>query len=239
MGSRSPRGSLGLHVVLDAALEIIDRVGVDGLSIRGLAQELGRPPMTLYGHFDSKRELLDLAFVRLLHRLCAFPHRPHPTWRVEAEAMSRHIRGLLLEHPNWVPLLVRLSVPRQALDVYDRLLRDMRKDGFRPEAAMFAFSSILSHALGSVLVERLLGGKPPIPKQRLELVKGTLAEMPRGMYPAIDVVSRKFDRWNFDDVFELGLHSLVRGLAEGAPKHHGHRRAGVRRTGSQTLGRRP
>lgn len=66
MGSRSPRGWLGLHVVLDAALEIIDRVGVDGLSIRGLAQELGRPPMTLYGHFDSKRELLDLAFVRLV-----------------------------------------------------------------------------------------------------------------------------------------------------------------------------
>jgi AcrR family transcriptional regulator len=221
--SRGPRGSLSRHAVVDAALSLVDRVGVDGLTVRGLARELGRPPMTLYVHFDSKRELLDLSFDRLLERL--FTSRRHATtWQAEFEEGCAHMRRVLLKHPHWIALLTRVKVPMSALDFYDRMLGQMSRAGFRPEAAMFAFSAVMSHALGSVLVERLMDGHPSIPKQRLKLVKGLVADKPRGSYRRIEAVAPKFDRWSFDHVFSLGTHSLIAGLEACAPRRNGSRR---------------
>ncbi|MGO9837863.1 MAG: TetR/AcrR family transcriptional regulator C-terminal domain-containing protein [Polyangiaceae bacterium] len=90
---------------------------------------------------------------------------------------------------------------------------------------MFAFSAVVSHALGSVLTERMLGGAPSVPNQRLTLLKGMLAEAPRGSYPRIAAVSSRFDRWTFDRVFEVGLHSLVSGLHDSGPRRAAHRSA--------------
>lgn len=232
VNTRSPRGSLQRTAVLDAALALIDKVGADRLTVRGLAEELGRPPMTLYFHFKSKHELLDLALEHLTLRLV----KPlgHPTWQHELEAGCRHMRRQLLDHPHWVAVLTRVAVPRPALRVYDHLLGLMLEDGFGREAALFALSSIVSHALGSVLTERLMAGAPSIPERQLALVKGMLATTPRSTYPSLTAVSSAFDRWSFDRVFEVGLQSLIGGLAELAPRrgHHGRSR---RRTSSQRL----
>jgi AcrR family transcriptional regulator len=217
MPPRSPR--LNRHAVLDAALATIDKAGLQGLTIRTLAHELGAPPMTLYSHFKTKNALLDLAFERLLQRLV--PPEHGSTWQAEVEEVCRHMRGVLLQHPHWIALLTRVVAPPLVLDVYDRLLGLMGKDGFRPEAAMFAFSSAMSLALGSVLVERMMDGPHPIPVQRLALVKGMLVEMPRRRYPGIVAAAPKFDRWSFDNVFELGLHSLIAGLAECCTRQKG------------------
>jgi AcrR family transcriptional regulator len=225
MGTKS-RATPSRSVVLDAALAVIDRAGLHGLTIRALGSELGTAPMTLYTHFGSKRALLDLTFERLLHRLFAFSGGFG--WEHEFNAGCRHIRRTLLEHPHWIELLTRVQMPHSTLHVYDRMLRLMATDGFRPEGAMFAFSAVLSHALGSVLVERLMAGSPPIPKQRLALVRGMLDERPAGTYPGVASAAPQFDGWSFDEVFEVGLRSLVTGLAESLPRH-GHSGASRRR----------
>jgi AcrR family transcriptional regulator len=232
--SRSPSGSLIRQVLLDAALAVIDRSGIDGLTIRGLASEVRRPPMTLYAHFDSKHELLDLAFDRLLNRL--FVGERHFTWQAQYEATCRHMRETLLEHPHWMGLLTRMHITPSSLEMYDRLLGLMRKDGFTPEAAVLALSSIVSHAIGSVLVQRMLGGKPSIPKRRLELVKEMLAGAPRSAYPRVASVSAKFDRWSFDGVFEIGLRALIVGLEQRASRRGSHRRYARPRTSTAPRG---
>jgi hypothetical protein len=48
-----------------------------------------------------------------------------------------------------------------------------------------------------------------------------LVEMPRRRYPRIAAAAPKFDRWSFDNVFELGLHSLIAGLAERCARQKG------------------
>lgn len=226
MVTRMAPGSLSRPEVLDAALTIVDRVGLDRLTIRSLARHLGRPPMTLYTHFRSKHELLDLVFARLVEQL--FSVRGHPTWDVELAEGCRHAHRLLREHPHWIAILTRVTVPLASLEVYNRILGLMLKDGFRPEAAMYAFSCFVSHALGSVLFERMMGGPLPIPRRRLALVKKVLGTMPPGSYARIASVSPKFESWSFDDLFEVGLRSLVKGLTESAPRRPGYRRrAGV------------
>jgi AcrR family transcriptional regulator len=189
--------------------------------------------MTLYTHFKTKNELLDLTFERLLHRLA--PPRHGSTWQAELEEVCRHMRSVLLEHPHWMALVTRVVAPPSALADYDRLLGLMRKDGFSPRAGMFAFSSAISLALGSVLVQRLMDGPHPIPLQRLTLIKGMLATMPRRRYPSIAAAAPRFDRWSFSGVFEIALHSLIAGLGEhgvryGDGKRRRRRRAYTYRT---------
>src|ERR1700692_2662619 len=46
-------------VILQPALRIIDRDGVDGLSMRRLSDEVGRDPTVLYRHISKKAALLD------------------------------------------------------------------------------------------------------------------------------------------------------------------------------------
>ena len=179
--------------------------------------------MTLYFHFDSKRDLLDLAFEHLVRRLLVA--HAQSSWQTELEGLCRHVRRELLAHPHWVALVTRVRVPPTAMHVYDHLLGLMLKDGFRPESAMFAVSSILSHAVGSVLTERFMNGAPPIPQQRLKVVGGMLAKSSRGSYPSIAAVSSKFERWSFDHVFEVGLEALIAGLTDSIPRpQQPHRR---------------
>jgi hypothetical protein len=82
----------------------------------------------------------------------------------------------------------------------------------------------MSHAVGSVLAERLLEGRTHVPHQRLKLLQGMLADRPRGTFPGIERVASKFDEWSFDRVFETGLQSLVAGLDESAPRRKRYRR---------------
>ena len=53
------RAPLSRHRVLQAAVELADVVGIEALSMRRLAQELGVVPMALYKHVANKDELLD------------------------------------------------------------------------------------------------------------------------------------------------------------------------------------
>lgn len=156
MGPR-PYTSPNREVVLDAALAVIDRGGLGGLTIRALARELGKPPMTLYTHFRSKAELLDLASERLIARL--FSARHHTTWQAEFEAAGPRLREILREHPNWVALLPRGNLTHGILDVYERVFGLMLKDGLCSEGALLGFYSMLFLALGTALVERMMDGK--------------------------------------------------------------------------------
>src|SRR5688500_4086034 len=51
--------SLDRAAIVEAALELLDEVGIDGLSTRRLADKLGIRGPSLYWHFKSKRDLLD------------------------------------------------------------------------------------------------------------------------------------------------------------------------------------
>jgi AcrR family transcriptional regulator len=215
----APRRRLSRPAVLDAALVTIDRQGLHGLTIRALAVELGVPPMTLYSYFKTKDELLDLTFERLLHRL--IPAQRHARWQPEFEAICRHMRRELLDHPHRIALLTRTTVTKSVLHIYDRLLHLMEKDGFQPEAAMFAFSSAMSLVLGSVLMERMMDGGPSVPVQRLALIRQLVTEAAADHYPHALAASHSFDRWTFDAVFDFELRSLLTGL-EGCSRR-GHK----------------
>ncbi|MEP9390703.1 MULTISPECIES: TetR/AcrR family transcriptional regulator [Gordonia] len=64
-----PAPSLTRDAIVDAAILIIERDGVDGLSMRRLAAELGSKPMTLYNYVANKTELLQLVLTEVAARI--------------------------------------------------------------------------------------------------------------------------------------------------------------------------
>jgi AcrR family transcriptional regulator len=69
MRRQRPRGTITQDAVIDAALTIVDRAKVDGLTIRAVARQVGAPPMSLYSHFANKEQLLDLMYGELVRRM--------------------------------------------------------------------------------------------------------------------------------------------------------------------------
>ncbi|HAU4387810.1 TPA: tetracycline resistance transcriptional repressor TetR(D), partial [Klebsiella pneumoniae] len=59
---------LNRESVIDAALELLNETGIDGLTTRKLAQKLGIEQPTLYWHVKNKRALLDALAVEILAR---------------------------------------------------------------------------------------------------------------------------------------------------------------------------
>jgi AcrR family transcriptional regulator len=97
-------GKITRNVVLAAALEIIDREGADGLSMRRLARALNRDPMILYRHAQNKAALLDGVAEMVLAQLKVDP--ADPDLAAQLRAIARDYRRLALAHPHVVPLLV-------------------------------------------------------------------------------------------------------------------------------------
>jgi AcrR family transcriptional regulator len=212
MRTRKPEAKESRRSVIDAALRLVDKGGLRHLTMRALADELGTAPMNLYIHFAGREELLDQLLEGVIERMLETQGRS--TWKQELEGACRHARDVLLKHPHWLPLLARVNVPPPSLHFYDRLLDGMCRDGFAPEAALHAFSTLLSFTLGEVLVEQMMSARdqPPVPVQQLARVRDLLPKLPAGAYRGVAAAAPAFDAWSFDAVFELGLRTLIDGL---------------------------
>ena len=96
---RRPRGSLSREQVVEAALALADREGLEALSMQNLAVRLECGVMTLYGYVDSKEDLLDAIALRGLGDL----RLPRPLAADTAEILvswGRALRLTLIQHPS-------------------------------------------------------------------------------------------------------------------------------------------
>ncbi|MFI9230688.1 TetR/AcrR family transcriptional regulator C-terminal domain-containing protein [Streptomyces rimosus] len=97
---RGPRQALSIDAVIEAATALADADGLDGLTMRSVAQRLGVTPMTLYTYVPGKSALLDLMLDAAYLRMPRAAHDGVP-WRARLEAVARANRALYRRHP-WV-----------------------------------------------------------------------------------------------------------------------------------------
>jgi TetR/AcrR family tetracycline transcriptional repressor len=147
------REPLNREKVLDAALELAGRHGLDGLSMRRLAKELGVEAMSLYNHVANKGDLLD----GLAERVFAQVERPDPAWpwqqRVRATALSMYTA--LSRYP-FVPLALVTDqanpTSRQALQPLDDVIAALSDAGFDDVGIRQALGTVNSVIFGSLLL---------------------------------------------------------------------------------------
>jgi AcrR family transcriptional regulator len=107
---RGPRPSLSGEQIVAKAIELADRDGLGGLSMRRLADELGITAMSLYGYVPSKAELLDVMADRAYGGI-NFHGDPAEPWRARLAALAQQHWAILLSHP-W---LLHISASRPLL----------------------------------------------------------------------------------------------------------------------------
>ncbi len=208
MRRQRPRGTITQEAVVNAALAIVDRDRVEGLTIRAVAREVGAPPMSLYSHFVNKEQLLDLMYGEIVRRL--YPDQGNASWQSELLALCRHIRAVLLEHPHWTELLARGTTPLD-VPVRERILAMMVAEGMTPELAWTALSGAALSSTGFVLAEltmRSQNGASSIEQRHEALRERTQPAVDAPVPPA--AVAPSFD---LDAVFAFTLRALVEGIA--------------------------
>jgi AcrR family transcriptional regulator len=96
--TRGPKQSLDLDDVVATAVEVADSEGLAGVSMRKVAERLGRSAMSLYTYVPGKAELLDLMIDRALGEL---PTRYDLTagWRPAVEELAHNTWALYERHP--------------------------------------------------------------------------------------------------------------------------------------------
>jgi AcrR family transcriptional regulator len=133
--------------VLEAAVELADRGGIDALSMRKLGQELGVDAMAIYRHVHDKDDLLD----GMVEVVVGEIDRPPPggPWKT---ALRQHVmaaRGVMLRHP-WAPRVLeeRGTAGPAALAHINAVLATLLAGGFTMELAHHALHSLSSRIFG-------------------------------------------------------------------------------------------
>jgi AcrR family transcriptional regulator len=114
---RGPKPSLSGDQVVSTAIQLADRDGLGGLSMRRLAEELGITAMSLYGYVPSKAELLDVMADRAYAEIPA-RGRPAAPWQATLTALAERHWALLLSHPWLLQIAASRPLPGPSLTAF-------------------------------------------------------------------------------------------------------------------------
>jgi AcrR family transcriptional regulator len=209
MASRvqAPTPRLTRERVAAAALELVDRDGLDRLSMRRLADALGVGTMTLYGYFRSKEELLDAVVDAAVSEPPV--EVPAGPWREQLRALLTGARRSVLSHPALVEIRVRQPVLRpEALRFAETGLRILREAGFDRREAALGFRLLFTYSFGFAA----FSPTDAVAEDRAAAAAAIRA-LPPEDYPELSATSAEAARaMGGDEAFEYGLERILDGL---------------------------
>jgi AcrR family transcriptional regulator len=187
-----------------AALVVIDRDGLAGLTMRAVAGELGMAPMSLYRYVESREQLEGLVLDGVLGGV-DLEVSARVSWKKRVTLLVERVREAIGAHPELVPLLLtRRQSTEGALRWGEAMLHALDAGGFSGKDRAIAFRTLLSYVLGAVQVEHLgpLSGAGT----------AALAALPADSFPYLADTARHARTIPPDEEFHRGLQLVLRGL---------------------------
>ncbi|MFE5773417.1 TetR/AcrR family transcriptional regulator [Streptomyces sp. NPDC056485] len=153
----APRAPLSRDRVLRAAVELADATGIEALSMRRLAQELGVVPMALYKHVANKEQLLDGMVDVVVGGI--EPPASEPDWQGAVRQRILSARAALLGHP-WAAQVIRSrSGPTPAVLAYlDSVIGMFRAGGLSVDLTHHVMHALGGRVLG--FTQEVFGATP-------------------------------------------------------------------------------
>jgi len=215
-------------VILQAALRIIDRDGVDGLSMRRLSDEVRRDPTVIYRHVPNKAALLDGVTEIVLGQLRV--DTADPDWTAQLRTVAHDFRRLALAHPNVVPLLVTRPLatplgqrPIGMLRPLEDVLTLLTSAGVGGADALHIYRVLFGYLHGHILTE--MQEVIERPDETDDVLRLGLHRLPVTQFPHVRALAS--DLANYDGAAELdrALDILLFGLTDTAAPPDGPSRA--------------
>ncbi|MDO5495233.1 MAG: TetR/AcrR family transcriptional regulator C-terminal domain-containing protein [bacterium] len=152
MATKKRREPLTRERVVAAAMALADRDGLESLSMRALARELGIEAMSLYHHVKNREDLLD-ALVDAVYSEFRTPQIGAP-WREEMEARAHSAREVILRHPWCITLMNNRGTPGLAtVQHLDAVIGCLREGGLSLEVTAHAFALMDAYIYGFLIQE--------------------------------------------------------------------------------------
>jgi AcrR family transcriptional regulator len=189
--------SLSEESIVEAALQLIRRRGVDNLTMRELADELGVSPMAPYYYVGSKDDLLASVQNAVLARV-EVPPPESGTWAERLRLLTRARRRALAQYPGLSDHGLDTEQNRR---LEDASLEILLEAGFTPAQAVPAFRTLLSWLQGHIRIETMLRD-PHQRRAKADWTKAQLLTFDRDVMPELHA----------DDYFEFGLDAVIIGL---------------------------
>ncbi|PPS67780.1 MULTISPECIES: TetR/AcrR family transcriptional regulator [Streptomyces] len=197
--------SLSHAQLASAALSVIDRDGLAGLSMRSVAKELGMSTMALYRYVDDREELERLVVDLVLGTVDTEPPGPEAPWQQRIEVLMGRLRDAVAAHPEIVPLTVAHRHRSLAgLRWSESVLGVLTEAGFDGDRRVIALRGLLGYLIGAIQLEHLgpLSGDGTL----------AIAELPSDAFTLMAETARHARKVSADREFTGGLALLLRGL---------------------------
>lgn len=202
-GDARTTARLNRRAAVDAGLRLIDARGLDALSMRNVAAEVGCPVMSLYRHVASKEDLEDA----IVHRLVGGVEMAavEPTWDGMLRGWATAYRDVVRAHPNAVPLIgarpaAGYASQREGVELILRLLQEA---GDTPDGAVRHLRMALMVILGYCHFE--VGTGTPAPPGATEHLAASGFPLLAGLVGRIGQDS--------EELFALMLDMVMGGIA--------------------------
>jgi AcrR family transcriptional regulator len=198
---------LSLERIVATAIELLDAQGVDGLTMRRLADRLGSGAMSLYWHVDSKEKVFDLALDSVLEYRGPPQIVESQDWRGEVVHMLEDWRASMLRHPWSASLLPSRALGPNILIRLELLSKTLSRAGVADADLNVTIWSLWNYVMGATITRAnfdLSDDDRAAAQQRLT----RLSEH----YPTIQRSSLLLDN-DWDGTFRKGLDFLLDGLA--------------------------
>src|SRR6201996_3977502 len=194
------RARLSRALVLQAAVALADEHGLEGASMRRLAQEIGVVPMALYKHVANRDELLD-GMVDIVFGEIESPSIDDD-WRSAMRRRAISARDALRRH-SWAIGLMETRSPGPAnLQNHNAVMGCLREAGFPFQTAIHAYSVQDAYIYGFALQEKTLGFQSPgdagEAAQRRAQAIGALHD-----YPYLAEIAKKLPESGYDNPVEF------------------------------------
>ena len=210
------RTRLTRAAVVDQALALADKSGLDSLTIRKLATELGVTPMALYWHFRGKDELLNGLAERIWGEIDLTVDRAAP-WTEQIRRLLESLLTVLRAHPAAPELLLGSEKMNSepARNATELTLDILRTAGFTPEDASFAARSVLWTGITLVMSEPGIESLDDAERTELQRKKQvTLATQSSAKYPRLVECAVPMTACdNPEKHYEFGVDVFIGGLA--------------------------
>jgi AcrR family transcriptional regulator len=204
-------------LILQAALEIVDRDGVDALSMRRLSDAVNRDTAVLYRHLPNKAAVLDGVAELVLTQLSV--DTTDPDWAEQLRTVAHDFRQLALAHPNVVPLLVTRPLatplgqrPPGTLRPLEDVVTLLIAAGFSGEDALHIYRVLFAYLHGHVLDE--LQEIVESPEETDDVLRLGLHRLPITEFPHLRALAAALASYDGAAELDRGLDLLLNGLAE-------------------------
>ncbi|RSM83580.1 TetR family transcriptional regulator [Kibdelosporangium aridum] len=218
-GARKPvRQPLSRDKIVETALGLLEKEGLDALSMRRVAQVLNTGPASLYAHVRNRDELCELMFDRILGEVDV-PEPDPARWREQLKELCFGQVKAMIAYPGIATVVMNAMIPLgpNALRHGEAMLAILRAGGLSETQAAWAFDALGLYCKAyAVEVSSWREGSADELAERSRQMGEYMQSLPPGTLPNLMAIGPLFSAQTAHERFEFAIDTFIAGLRQQA-----------------------